>query len=296
MIIRESVPLASHTSYKIGGPARYFALPETLQDVYEAISFCKERAISCCVLGKGTNVLVSDAGYTGLIISTENLRGMSFTDEYAEVRSGVLLNTFIGSAVTHGFGGLEKLSGIPGSVGGGIIMNAGAFGSTISDYLHSVQWIDLTSQTFFDTPAADLSFSYRSSSLKKPAVMVFSARFHLPRKNRAGMEQEMAETLARRKTKQPLEYPSCGSVFKRPPGNYAGALIEQAGLKGASAGGALVSPQHGNFIVNKTRTASAQDVFSLINRCRKDVYYSSGIELELEVLFLGDFKTRLWRP
>ncbi|ERP31618.1 UDP-N-acetylmuramate dehydrogenase [Chitinivibrio alkaliphilus] len=297
MKIHENYPLAPRTYYRIGGAARWCAFPETEEQVrqlFHEFSDCPCKAAPW-VMGGGANLLVSDAGYDGLVICTEALSRFHIEEATIAAQAGVVLNTLVGRAVEKNFAGFASLAGIPGSLGGGIRMNAGAFGATISDSLSIVRWYNPVTDTMEEDVPSQLSFSYRSSFFSHTPSVILSARFSTCLGSGAeGVLRE--DILQRRKRKQPLEFPSCGSVFKRPPGAFAGALIEEAGLKGYTCGGAQVSPHHANFIINRSRRARAEHVLSIINECRRRVYELRGILLEPEVILLGEFLQELWRP
>ncbi|MGM0443159.1 MAG: UDP-N-acetylmuramate dehydrogenase [Fibrobacterota bacterium] len=296
MKIEENVLLGPHTSYRVGGPARYWAAPRCARDAGEVLAFTRERNLPLFILGRGSNVLISDTGFPGMVLSTENMTQVSCTEGVISVGAGLLLNDLVKNAVSAGLAGLENLSGIPGSVGGGIVMNAGAFGAAISDTLSRVEWLDLKTGRIEHSCVDELRFSYRSSTFKKISALVTAADFNPVPGNQADLRATMQDIAGRRRKKQPLQYPSCGSVFKRPPGSYAGMLIEQAGLKGVGFGGAEVSQKHANFIINKSRRARAEDIRRVISLCRREVYTRSGILLSPEVIFIGTFSYPLWSP
>ncbi len=292
-IIEQNVLLASHTSYKVGGPADYYCKPTSEEEVVEVYAFVKEKSLPLFILGRGSNLLVSDKGYRGVVLDTTALNKTTIDDTTLTVMAGASLTKTVVQAVRHNLAGMEELAGIPGTVGGGVMMNAGAYGQTISDRLVSIRWLPEGSDRVIESSKEELEFGYRYSSFKKSGGLIISATFELEK----ALTEDLLETIetiqAKRSKSQPLTYPSCGSVFKRPPNNYAGALIEKADLKGTNIGGAEVSEKHANFIINRGG-ATAKDIRSLINLCRERVYEVSGILLESEVIPLGEFEDSLW--
>ncbi len=293
--IQEQVSLKEHTSYKIGGKARYFVVAQSKKDVVDVLNWSKEHQQSLYILGRGSNILISDQGWDGLVIDLSGMTAVEWSTNQVVCECGVLLHTFVIEAVNRGVAGLEQLAGIPGSVGGAVIMNAGAFGQTISDHLVSVEGIDQSTAQLWKRSKADLDFGYRTSSLKNQDALILSARFTLPQGDQDALKAKVSAILEKRKAKQPIQHPSCGSVFKRPPGNYAGALIEQCGLKGYRIGSAQISEKHANFIINDAE-ATAENVRALIAHAQKRVFESSGVLLEPEVIFVGQFDTPLYAP
>ena len=295
MKLSQQVSLAALTSYTIGGNADYYALPTSIAEVQEVLSMVQEGNLPLFILGKGSNILVSDQGFKGVVLDTSSLTTLAFSDTSVTVGAGVLLTKLVTQSVNKGLAGLEELAGIPGSVGGGVLMNAGAYGREIAEHLSTVTWIDLKTNTLKTSTINELTFGYRTSSFRKSEALILEATWTLL----PGKKEELIATVRsiqeKRKEKQPLKYPSCGSVFKRPPGNYAGALIEQAGLKGHTIGGAQISELHANFFINRGG-ATAQDVLNLISFATQEVFHNSGIHLESEVILVGDFTTPLWTP
>jgi UDP-N-acetylmuramate dehydrogenase len=239
------------------------------------------------VLGRGSNLLVSDRGWQGVTLYIgENLKGMQFTDVEADVLAGTLLMDLITSALSRGLGGMETLAGIPGGVGGALRMNAGAFGREIESLTLEVTGFT-TDGCPFRAARQDLSFGYRRAP-ELEGVIITSARLRFQPDSPQTLRSRADEILALRARRQPLEHPSCGSVFKRPPGNYAGALIEETGLKGERIGGAEVSRKHAGFILN-VADATAADVYRLICLVEERVFAHFGVRLEREVQLVGDF-------
>lgn len=294
-MIEQNILLAPKTSYRIGGNADYFCTPKSYDDIAEALDYAQRNSLDTFVLGRGSNILISDKGYRGLIIDMSELNTITFNNSCVTAQAGALFTKFILTCVQQGLGGLEELAGIPGTVGGGILMNAGAYEQTISDCLSSVTWLDQENNQIHTSPIEELEFGYRTSTFRQKRAIVLAGEWALHPASSTDLKERVSTIQAKRKKSQPLQYPSCGSVFKRPPGNYAGALIQEAGLKGYTIGGAQISEKHANFIIN-TGGATAQDVHSLISHARQEVYKKSGILLENEVIFVGDFPTPLWTP
>lgn len=293
MEIRENVELKKHCSYGVGGPARYYAEPTSTSELSELITEFHEKDIPLFILGKGSNILMSDAGFDGAVINLSEMKEISISENTVTAQAGALLTKTVMKAVTLGLAGMEDLAGIPGTVGGGVLMNAGAYSQTISDTLVSVTWLDMESGEIITSPKEELTFSYRTSSFKNRSAVILSAQFSLTEGDPAALRETVMAIQEKRRAMQPLNFPSCGSVFKRPPGNYAGALIEAAGLKGFSVGGAQVSEKHANFIINQNH-ATAEDIRSCISEVRKAVHGHSGILLEPEVIFIGKFEHEIY--
>ncbi len=286
--VQTGKPLAAHTSYKIGGPAAIWVAPRTEAQVARVLEIIDALKIPLFVLGRGSNVLVSDRGWDGVTLCLgANLSGWKFDCLEATVLSGTLLMDLIRAAVQRGLGGMEQLAGIPGGVGGALRMNAGAFGREIEAVTLSVSGFQRNGSPF-RAERGDIDFGYRRVP-ELEDVVITSARFRFEPADAAVLAARMGDILSLRAKKQPLEYPSCGSVFKRPAGYYAGALIEEAGLKGAQIGGAMVSPKHAGFILN-VADATAADVFSLIRRVEGKVLKRFGVRLEREVKLIGEFE------
>jgi UDP-N-acetylmuramate dehydrogenase len=295
MIISENVPLADKTSYRIGGPARFYAEPRNEEEVVRAHRHALERGLPVFILGNGSNLLISDRGIDALVVNlSANFSEIHWDDSgaAASVSGGFPLNGLTLAAAERGCAGIEGLAGIPGTVGGAVVMNAGAFGAEVAQTLRGARVLRASELAIQDVPAVDLALGYRSSAIKGARDVVLSAFFEFERADAAQIISSRERILNRRREKQPLNYPSCGSVFKRPPGNYAGTLIESCGLKGFRIGGAAVSEKHANFIVN-AGGAKAEDVRGVIKHVRKIVYENSGILLEPEVIFAGEFEEAL---
>jgi len=281
------MPLAPCTSYRIGGPTAVWVAPGSEHGVGRVLEVVRTAAVPLFVLGRGSNLLVSDRGWPGVTLCIgENLSCLRFSGEQAEVAAGALLLDVIRAAVDRGLGGMEQMAGIPGGVGGALRMNAGAFGREIESVTASVAGFRADgSPCRIARPG--IAFGYRCAP-QLEGTIITSARFRFQTEPAALLRGRVDEILALRQRKQPLEHPSCGSVFKRPPGYYAGALIESSGLKGERIGGAEVSCKHAGFILN-VGGATATDVYRLILRIEERVFDRFGIRLEREVHLVGDF-------
>ena len=284
--IIENRMIAAFTSYGIGGPGRQWAVPKTESAVGRLLKRIHAGSLPLFILGGGTNVLVSDSGWNGVVLHiADNLSGWEFSGEQVTVKAGTLLMDLVQASVDRGLAGLESMAGIPGTVGGALRMNAGAFGQEIGAVTATVSGYRLNGDAF-TAAAADIDFGYRSAP-ELQEIVITSATLRLEPGQAKPLQRRMDEILTRRAASQPLEYPSCGSVFKRPPGDYAGRLIETAGMKGTRIGGAEVSSKHAGFIVNIDR-ATACDVYRLINRIQATVEKRFGVQLETEVKLIGD--------
>ena len=293
MTLLENEPMAAHSSFRIGGPARALAIPGDVSSLSKVCSILKEHGLAPFVLGNGTNLLFPDEGLAELfLISTEKLQNLFLLPDgaiYAE--AGVSLSRLASFAQQNGLAGLEFASGIPGSVGGGCFINAGAYGGEMKDAVESVVCLYLPDQGLYEIPAEKCEFGYRQSYFTKHAgCVILSAVFRLRQGDPEEIAAKMREMNEKRRQKQPLDLPSAGSAFKRPQGHYAAALIEEAGLKGYSVGGAQVSEKHAGFVVN-TGNASSHDVHELMMQIRRKVYEHSGVVLEPEMILLApDYK------
>ena len=291
----ENKRLADKTSYRIGGPARYYAEPRSEAEVVEACRFAADKGVPLFILGNGSNVLISDAGFCGLVVNmSKYFSALTWDNATAFVLSGFPLDGLAAAAVERGCAGIESLSGIPGTVGGGVVMNAGAFDADVSKTLRSARVLKIPAHTIETVSAKDLNFGYRTSALRESGDVVLSATFDFVRDDAARLKSLRDDILAKRRSKQPVDSPSCGSVFKRPPDEYAGTLIESCGLKGFRAGMAEVSEKHANFIIN-TGSAKAEDVRAVIRHVQRTVFEKHGVLLEPEVIFLGEFKEPLYK-
>lgn len=285
--VREEVKLAPLTAYRIGGPAHYYAKPSTRESLETLLRWAREEEISAFILGAGTNLLVSDRGYDGLVIHLKGfLQNINRprTDGSWEVSAGISLTPWVRKTAQKGFAGLEALIGIPGTIGGALKMNAGAFSQEISDALIHVEIINENLDQEILLPE-NIGFSYRQAQGLKDCV-ILAARFKFTPDDPVKLLKCAREVLELRRKRQPLNWPSCGSVFKRPADDFAGRLIEAAGLKGFSIGGAKIPEKHANFIVNTGR-ASSEDVLQIIKHIKANVLEKFGVSLEREVILLG---------
>lgn len=278
--VRANVPARDYTSFRIGGPMAWFAEPSGEDELSELIYIAKREGIPVNVIGNGSNLLVSDEGVDELFIRiADNMADFSISDNILTCGAGALLSTVARASVSASLMGLEWAAGIPGTVGGGCAMNAGAYGGEIRQVLRKVTVLE--DGVVKTKTVGRNELGYRRSSYAWPGAVVIGAVMEL-QPDDGGARERMNDYNARRRAKQPLEYPSAGSTFKRPEGYFAGALIEQAGLKGCARGGAMVSPKHAGFIVN-TGGATFSDVVSLIEHVRCEVYDRFGVMLEPEV-------------
>ena len=281
--LRFNEPMSRHTSFRIGGPAEVMAFPKSDRELSKILKVSALLDCKPAILGAGTNILAPDAGLGGLTICLKDcMDGIEILDETCiRVAAGVSMTRAAVFAANHGLSGMEFAHGIPGSVGGGVYMNAGAYGGEIKDICTGVQVMDMQGnmKTY---SAEEMAFSYRHSRLEDEGGIVVSATFSLEKADEQQVRQKMQELMAKRKASQPLDLPSAGSAFKRPVGGYAAALIDQSGLKGFQVGGAAVSQKHAGFVVNIDH-ATAQDVRNLLQQVSDRVFENSGIRLEPEV-------------
>ena len=280
------VSMKNYTSFKVGGPAELFLSPEDAGQTAKLVRFCEKEEIPVFVLGKGSNLLVSDRGIKGAVIYTGKQCGISLVDENTvRAQSGASLAQLCTFALENSLSGLEFAYGIPGTVGGAVFMNAGAYGGEMKDVLLNSEYVS-TDGTSGELDNEAMERSYRHSAYENSNLVITAASVRLAPADRNEIKSTMNDILARRKEKQPLEYPSAGSTFKRPEGNFAGALIEQCGLKGVSVGGAQVSEKHAGFIINRGG-ATAADILSLIKHVQARVKAQTGVSLETEIRLIG---------
>ncbi len=283
----ENAPMKEYTTFRAGGNADIMVLPEDAHALAETLKFLTEGDIPFYVMGEGSNTLVKDEGYHGVIVKIgTSMSNITVSDRKITAESGALIKKVSQSALEAGLSGLEFAIGIPGSVGGTSFMNAGAYDGEMAKVVESVKVLERDGSRIFDLRVEELDYGYRTSRIMKEGIIVLSTVYSLEPGNPEMIKSKMEEFQSRRKQKQPLEYPSAGSFFKRPPGNFAGTLIEKAGLKGAKVGGAMVSTLHAGFIIN-TGGATAADIISLKNLVQEKVYEMSGIRLEPEVRIIG---------
>jgi UDP-N-acetylmuramate dehydrogenase len=276
-------PLSKHTTFHIGGECRYMISPKNEASLSQLVKLAKTDGIRSLVLGKGSNMLCADEGFDGVIfLFDSNFSEIELVDECTiRAQAGASLIKICRFALENGLSGMEFAYGIPGTFGGGIYMNAGAYGGEMKDVLVSVTSMDSDGE-LHTYPAESLDMSYRKSRFSQSDEIIISGDIRLVRADKAEIESKMNELMDRRKSKQPLEYPNAGSTFKRPEGQFAGKLIQDCGLRGVSIGGAQVSEKHCGFVINKNNASSA-DVKKLIAHIQKTVYEKTGYELECEV-------------
>lgn len=281
-------PMSRHTTFRIGGPADYFLIPKNQEQIRTILRYCQEENLPWFVLGNGSNLLVSDEGYHGVIIQIyKNMSEITIEGTQVRVQAGALLSTVARQAMEAGLTGFEFAGGIPGTMGGAAVMNAGAYGGELKDVLVEVTVI--TTEGNIETiPAKELNMGYRTSLVKERGYLVLEAVIALEKGDQEAIRERMKELTELRTSKQPLEYPSAGSTFKRPQGYFAGKLIMDAGLRGFQKGGAQVSPKHCGFVIN-TGGATAADVRALMEAVIQEVRRQFGVTLEPEVKFLGRF-------
>ena len=282
-------PMKKHTTFRLGGPADFFLCPSDVNQIPEIIHICREEGIPWFVLGNGSNLLVSDQGYRGVVIQIyKNMNQITVEGTRIYAQAGALLSAVSKKAMEAGLTGMEFASGIPGTLGGAAVMNAGAYGGEMKDILVSVTVLtDEGEQKVLK--AEELNLGYRTSIIKERGYIVLDGVLQLQAGNRDAIKTRMEELKVQRVTKQPLEYPSAGSTFKRPEGNFAGKLIMDCGLRGYQVGGAQVAEKHCGFVINKNQ-ATAKDVSDLMKHIQQVVQKETGVLLEKEIIFLGDFE------
>jgi UDP-N-acetylmuramate dehydrogenase len=284
-----SEPLSRFTTFRIGGPADYYLEPKDREDLLKLIRYLKEIKYPYIIIGNGSNILISDEGIRGAAINLEaGFTKIEVNKNRVYAEAGIRLSKLVDVCIEHSLVGIENLAGIPGTLGGAILMNAGAYGGEISDFIKLVEVID--DVEIKSLKKEECGFAYRRSNLE--GKIILSAEFELPYGDKAKAKERRKELLLKRNQSQPVELPNAGSIFKNPPGDYAARLIEQAGLKGLTIGGAKVSEKHANFIVN-FNNASANDVVELMKIIQEKVYKKFGIMLEPEIKMLGFDKNKV---
>ena len=278
--------MSRHTTFRIGGPASVFVTPKSEKDLVTAIEICRSQGAPYFILGNGSNLLVSDQGYDGVVVHIgSDLRDISVEGTEITAKTGAMLSQVAHAALAHGLTGMEFAAGIPGSLGGACMMNAGAYGGEMSQILVGVRALDDKGQ-IVELAADQLELGYRHSIMMEKQYVVLGARIHLEKGNPEKIQAQMDDLKEKRIAKQPLEYPSAGSTFKRPEGAFAGKLIMDAGLLGFRIGDAMVSEKHCGFVVNAGK-ATAEDVCGVISHVQQVVMEKYGKELEPEIRFLG---------
>lgn len=291
MIGKDSIlidePMSRHTTFRVGGPADFFVTPKAKEEVRDVIRICKEAGMPYYIIGNGSNLLVSDAGYRGVIVQIyKEMNEVKVEGDLVKAQAGALLSGIAAKALGAELSGFEFASGIPGTIGGACVMNAGAYGGEMKDVLESVT--ALTGEgKIIELGRNELELGYRTSVIAKKGYIVLGAVLKLERGDGEKIKTYMDELKEKRVTKQPLEYPSAGSTFKRPEGYFAGKLIEDAGLRGFQVGGAQVSKKHCGFVINRDHAAAA-DIMELMRQVQIRVKENSGVDLEPEVKRLGD--------
>ena len=281
-------PMKKHTTFRVGGPADYFVVPKTKEEVKDIVALCREFDMPYYVLGNGSNLLVGDKGYRGVIIQIyKEMNHIQVEGDRMKVQAGALLSKIGSAAFEAGLTGFEFAAGIPGTMGGAVVMNAGAYGGEMKDVLFSVTVLTPEGEVL-TLSNKELELGYRTSIVAKKNYIVLEVTLALQKGEKDAIKARMDELRIQRTTKQPLEYPSAGSTFKRPEGYFAGKLIQDAGLRGFQVGGAQVSEKHCGFVINK-ENATAADVLELMRQVSAIVKEKFGVELELEVKRLGEF-------
>ena len=280
-------PMKKHTTFKIGGNADIFVIPKDRQEIIDSIKLCKEFEAPFYIIGNGSNLLVGDGGIKGAVIQIfKNMGNIKVNGNVIKTESGALLSSVSKKALDEGLTGLEFASGIPGTVGGGVCMNAGAYGGEMKDIISKV--VVLRNGEILELSNEEAGFEYRNSRILKNSMIVLETEMVLKKGNINEIKEKTREFNRLRSEKQPLEFPSAGSAFKRPEGYFAGKLIMDSGLRGYSVGGASISEKHCGFIVNKGG-ATAKDVITLIEDVKKIVNDKFGVILEPEIRFIGNF-------
>lgn len=284
--VKFNEPLKNHTFIKIGGNADILIHPTTIDEITKIVEIANLHQLPLTVIGKGSNVIIKDGGIRGVTISLSHFDQIKVSEDSMIAQSGVDIIDVSRLALEHSLTGLEFACGIPGSTGGALYMNAGAYGGQIADVVERATVITKDG-TVLEIPREEMKFGYRNSLFKMDHYIILEAEFGLKKGNKEDIASKMKELTFLRESKQPLEFPSCGSVFKRPEGHFAGKLIQDCNLQGTRIGGAEISMKHAGFIVNVDH-ATAQDYMDLIQFIQQKVYDTFQVELETEVIFLGE--------
>lgn len=290
MEVRIKEPMKRHTTFRAGGNADWFVLPETAEELSAVLKLCKKTKTGWYLLGNGSNLLVSDGGFHGVIIGMERFSNIEISGNILRAGAGVLLSRAANEAYRAGLTGFEFAAGIPGTLGGAVVMNAGAYGSEMKHVLAGANVLDRDG-TVRMLSKEELKLGYRTSCIQENGYTVLEAVLELAPGDSAKIRKRMDELAAKRKEKQPLEFASAGSTFKRPEGYFAGKLIEDAGLKGYAVGGAQISEKHAGFVINRG-DATAEDIYRLCCEVKDRVKAQAGVSLEMEVKLLGSFDGR----
>lgn len=280
--------MSRHTTFRVGGPADFFVTPENEEQIQETVLLFRNEEIPFYIVGNGSNLLVGDRGYRGGIIQFfKKMSQISIRDSLVHAQAGALLSKIAAEAQSRGLAGMEFASGIPGTLGGAVLMNAGAYGGEMKQVLTGARVLKASGEVV-EVPVEEMELGYRRSIFSKTGDIILSADIKLEIGDSEQIQKRMDELRDQRTSKQPLEYPSAGSTFKRPEGYFAGKLIEDAGLRGFQVGGAQVSEKHCGFVINKEH-ASAKDILSLMEQVSDKVYAKFGVRLDPEVKMLGEF-------
>lgn len=283
--IKENEPMKNHTSFKVGGPADILLIPQSKEELQKVLTICKDSGKPMYIIGNGSNLIVRDGGYKGIIIKTKALNQVKMDNETMIAEPGISLKDLANIALEEKLTGLEFASGIPGSLGGAVTMNAGAYDGEIKNIIKSIEVIT-ENGSFKTIPLNECNFGYRSSVIQKNDWVLVGICLALKNGNYDVIKEKMLNLNTQRQVKQPLEYPSAGSTFRRPEGYYTGKLVQDAGFKGYSIGGAQVSEKHSGFIINKG-DATASDILNLISAIQTGVKDQFGVELKTEVIVIG---------
>ena len=284
-ILRDE-PMKNHISFKVGGPADFLVLPDNREELLAVLACCRDNALPFYLMGNGSNLLVRDGGYRGVIIKTRRLDKISVDGDVVTAEPGALLKDVAQVALEHSLTGVEFASGIPGSIGGAVVMNAGAYGGEMKDIISEIEVVTETG-ALRTIPVADCAMGYRKSVVQENPWYVVRVTLKLTPGDFDAIQAEMDDLNHRRVSKQPLEYPSAGSTFRRPEGYFAGKLVQDCGFKGYSVGGAQVSEKHSGFVINKDN-ATAADILALIGEIQAKVKADFGVEMRTEVIVIGE--------
>lgn len=284
---RRDLPLSGVTSFKIGGKVSYAVYPLSIDELTSLCALCRSISVPFYVVGNGSNLLFDDSGYEGAVIFTTGINTIKIEDNTVYAECGASLTHLASVVAKEGLSGLEFAYGIPGSVGGALFMNAGAYGGEMKDVVTSVSFYDIENDEFSSYDLHDCGFDYRKSAFQDGSKIILSMNARLCPSDKQEIIEKMDDLMQRRKDKQPLNYPSAGSVFKRYPGYFTGKLIEDAGLKGYTIGGAQVSEKHAGFIIN-VGMATASDVLLLVDHIKNVIKDINGIDLECEIRFVSN--------
>lgn len=286
--IKVDEEMKNHVHFRVGGPADILLIPENKEQVINTVEACRENNIPFYVVGNGSNLLVKDGGIRGVVIKLGEVKNIYVREDKVEAECGAMLKDVSNAALNNSLTGFEFACGIPGTVGGAVFMNAGAYNGEISHVIESAEVID-TEGNIINISKDELELGYRTSVVMKKGYVVLSATFKLNNGDETTIKESVDDLTFKRESKQPLEYPSAGSTFKRPEGYFAGKLIQDAGLKGYTLGGAAVSEKHSGFVINKSN-ATAKDILDLISHIQAEVKSQFGVDLHTEVRIIGEDK------